>query len=75
MSKLLQGISRANNDLLVNKDVSLSIQKAVANIGKATGVDRCYVFENRLNDEGTILLYYVNEWCNKGVTPYLGTQI
>jgi PAS domain S-box-containing protein len=72
MSKLLQGISRANNDLLVNKDISLSIQKAVANIGQATGVDRCYVFENRLNDEGKILLYYVNEWCNKGVKPYLG---
>ncbi|MCR9183596.1 MAG: PAS domain-containing protein, partial [Flavobacteriaceae bacterium] len=41
-------------------------------MGKATDVDRCYVFENKVNDEGKLLLYYVYEWCNVGITPYLG---
>jgi PAS domain S-box-containing protein len=72
MSKLLTGISNANNDLLVHKNINVSIQKAIANIGKATDVDRCYVFENKVNDEGKLLLYYVYEWCNVGITPYLG---
>lgn len=72
MSKILQGTSNANNNLLVNKDIDLAIQNAIADIGKATDVDRCYVFENKVNDEDKLLLYYVYEWCNVGITPYLG---
>lgn len=72
MSKILKGISDANNALLIHNEISDSIQEAITHIGKATEVDRCYVFENRVNIEGDLLLFYVFEWCNTGVTPYLG---
>lgn len=72
MIQLLKGISDANNNLLVYKNLSISIKRAIENIAKATNVDRCYVFENQTIGDDKILLHYVFEWCKDGVAPYLG---
>lgn len=72
MVQLLKGISDANTNLLVDKNIEVSIQRAIENIGKATNVDRCYVFENQNNGNDKILLHYAFEWCKDGVAPYLG---
>lgn len=71
MLHLLTGISNANSVLLQKEDINLSLQKLVEELGKATDVDRCYIFTNKTeNDE--LKLYYTHEWCNEGIEIQLG---
>lgn len=72
MLNLLTGISDANSVLLQEADINLSLQKAVEELGKATKVDRCYIFTNLVDVDGSLKLYYTQEWCNDGIEIQLG---
>ncbi len=50
MLKLLQSISEANGALLGETDVNSALDHVVKILGSATGVDRCYIFTNRIVD-------------------------
>lgn len=72
MLNFLRGISIANGLLLEESEISSCLQKVVEVLGQATQVDRCYIFTNRIDTDGQLKLYYTQEWCNKGIEPYLG---
>ncbi len=48
--------------------VDAEIDRALAEVGQFTGVQRCYVFQFR---DGTRLMDNTHEWCAAGVAPYL----
>ena len=72
MLNLLTGITNANSVLLQETDIATSLQRVVEELGKATRVDRCYIFTNRIDVDGALKLYYTQEWCNAGVGIQLG---
>ena len=72
MLNLLNGISNANSVLLKDVDIESILQKVVGELGAASQVDRCYIFTNRIDDDGVLKLYYTQEWCNEGIEIQLG---
>lgn len=63
--RMLSNIAAATNELLVNSDYYEAIDKCLALLGEATGVDRVYLFENNYEgDKGYIS--YKMEW-NSGL--------
>lgn len=71
-SKILSGVSKAANVLLVEADFDAAINKAIEIIGVATDVDRVYIFEyfiDEINGEGLLSQRY--EWTNRFITPQL----
>lgn len=65
IENIVTGIStRFVNVTLKNFDIE--INRAIAEIGQHTGVDRCYVFKYK--DEYKIMSN-THEWCAKGITP------
>lgn len=71
MQQLLLSISKSSESLLREKNIKISLNNCVSNLGSGTGVDRCYIFKNSIKDK-TLLLDYEYEWCNDGITPFIG---
>jgi len=71
MLKLLKGISNANSALLQQTSLDKSLKNIVKILGESTQIDRCYIFTNRIDEQGVIRLYYTYEWCNKGIEVQL----
>jgi PAS domain S-box-containing protein len=71
-SQILSGTAQAMNYLLTLTDHNQAIQKALEMIGKATGVDRVYIFENE-EDEVTGESFFSQrfEWVANGITPQI----
>lgn len=72
MIDLLTGISKANNFLLKEHSIADALQLCINALGSNISIDRCYIFKNQI-DEGILKLYYEYEWCNRDVTPYIGS--
>jgi PAS domain S-box-containing protein len=68
MKNLLTGITKANHFLLKEKNFEKALELLVSSLGLNTDVDRCYIFQNKI-EEGVVKLYYNYEWCNEGVNP------
>lgn len=73
MHNILTGISNANNFLLKEQNIQQALDFCVQTLGENLEVDRCYVFQNKIDTDGVLKLYYEHEWCNQGTTPYLGS--
>lgn len=67
--KMLTSIAFATKELLSNRDFEIATQKAVTLIGDGAGVDRAYLFENRIDENGNILSSQRFEWSALGVPP------
>ena len=65
--KILSNIAAATNELLINSDYYEAINKCLALLGEATGVDRVYMFENHYEDNKACTSYKM-EW-NSGIFP------
>jgi PAS domain S-box-containing protein len=72
MKNLLLSISKANNHLLKEHSINDALNFCISDIGFGQEIDRCYIFKNEI-DDGVLKLYYVHEWCNAGIEPYLGS--
>jgi PAS domain S-box-containing protein len=73
MHNILTGISNANNFLLKEQNIQQALDFCVRTLGENLGVDRCYVFQNKIDTDGILKLYYEHEWCKNGTTPYIGS--
>lgn len=71
MKNLLFGISNANNHLLKEISIDDALNLCIAAIGTSQNIDRCYIFQNEIDNE-ELKLYYRYEWCNEGVDAYIG---
>ena len=71
MKNLLFGISNANNHLLKEISIDDALNLCIAAIGTSQNIDRCYIFQNEIENE-ELKLYYRYEWCNEGVDAYIG---
>lgn len=68
--RLLQGIALANNYLLTISDYNQSIDSALAALGKATQVDRIYIFETHQHPVAHAPAMSQRwEWVADGVVP------
>lgn len=65
--KMLTSIAFATKELLSNHDFATATQKAVSLLGDGAGVDRAYLFENSLDENGNILSSQRFEWSALGV--------
>ena len=65
--KMLANIAAATNELLVNSNYYEAINRCLALLGEATGVDRVYMFENYYEGNKAYTSYKM-EW-NSGLFP------
>jgi signal transduction histidine kinase/CheY-like chemotaxis protein/PAS domain-containing protein len=65
--KMLTSIAFATKELLSNHDFATATQKAITLLGDGAGVDRAYLFENSLDENGNILSSQRFEWSALGV--------
>ncbi|MCL6258604.1 ATP-binding protein [Aquiflexum sp. TKW24L] len=65
--KMLTSIAFATKELLSNHDFATATQKAITLLGDGAGVDRAYLFENSLDENGNILSSQRFEWSASGV--------
>lgn len=72
MQHLLLSISRANNHLLKEQSIDDALNFCITDIGKGQDIDRCYIFKNE-TENGILKLYYIHEWCNKDIVPYINS--
>jgi PAS domain S-box-containing protein len=71
MLKILTSISEANGALLKEGNIDKAINEVIAILGKATQIDRVYVFTNKkIGNE--VRLYYTHEWCKEGIEVQFG---
>ena len=67
---LLKGIAQSTNSLLTAHCLDVAINQALIALGRATQVDRIYVFQNgRCSVSGQPTMSQRWEWVNKGVRP------
>ncbi len=66
--RVLAGFAAATNDLLTITDFTTAINQALANLGKACGIDRVYIFEscNQVNSK-QLSISRSFEWCQSSV--------
>ena len=65
--------AHAGLELLREQDLGRTIHRVLETAGTRTGVDRAYVFQNRVQpDGGALLTTLTYEWVRDGVDPQLG---
>ncbi len=74
-SEILSGTAKAMNYLLTIPDHHQAMQKALEAVGVATGVDRSYIFEAKIDKStGETFLDQQFEWTAEGVLPEIGNS-
>lgn len=68
---VLEAIGIAAEQFLRSADLPWNIQTMLELLGRATSVNRVYVFENTLTRDGTLLMSQRYEWTAPGVKPQL----
>lgn len=70
---LLELTARLAFGLLAQHELDDTIDTALAELGKGTGVDRVYLFENRPpSGSGSLLCDQRYEWVDEGIEPQIG---
>lgn len=73
---LLTAVADASIILLLNPDHKSAINTALEILGKATNVDRVYIFENHYDKETNGLFMSQRfEWCKEGVEPQIDNPL
>lgn len=70
--RLLKGVASATNQLLTTSDYRRAVDKALATLGRATRVDRIYIFETHTHPEkAEPAMSQRWEWAAPGIAPEL----
>ena len=69
---VLQAVSLAAETLLGSEDWPRDMQIVLADLGRAVGAHRAYIFRNRTAPDGRLVMDQAFEWCGPGVTPQIG---
>ena len=72
---VLQAVSLSAETLLGSEDWSRDMQGVLADLGRAVGVHRTYIFRNRTADDGRLLMDQAFEWCAPGVEPQISNPL
>jgi len=67
---MLNAIAKATDELLSNPNVYVAINFSLPMIGEAVGVDRTYLFENNVTQEGTLTSQRF-EWSAEDAVPQI----
>lgn len=59
---VLEAVSKVSHELLKSQDIDKSIFDALAILGEHMDMDRVYVFQNHLGDDGDMLISQKYEW-------------
>jgi PAS domain S-box-containing protein len=54
-----------------SKNLKSAISKILPILGKASSVDRVYVFRNYYNSDGVFCLSHLSEWCREGIVAQM----
>ncbi len=68
---ILEAVSFAAEQLLKTTVWDQRIQAVLARLGEATGVSRVYIFENHVDQDGTLLTSQRYEWAAPGIEPQI----
>lgn len=69
---LLRAVAEVNNLILIHISQKESINRALEILGKATKIDRVYIFKNRVDEiNGDLLCDQIYEWANVGIEPQI----
>jgi len=71
MRNLLACVSQVNSNLLKEGPINDVLNLCISDVGLFHDIDRCYIFENKIED-GVLKMFYSYEWCNNDVDPYIG---
>ena len=63
--KMLSGATKAVDRLITHSDFFTAVNEALRIIGEEVGVDRAYIYENSLSEEGDTLFSLKYEWCSE----------
>jgi diguanylate cyclase (GGDEF)-like protein/PAS domain S-box-containing protein len=69
---ILKAVGSAAEELFRGETLEGSVPKMLEALGRATGADRVYVFENSYVDEDRMLTSQRFEWVDKGINPQIG---
>ena len=65
---LLTGITQVTNEILTNKNIEKALSKSLKYIGKATNVDRVYIFKSHQGEKGDKLVSQNYEWTKNDIS-------
>jgi len=68
--RILQAVGEAGK-ILQKDESSDDFQRALTILGRATGVSRAYLFENRASGDGRTFTSQRFEWCAEGIEPQI----
>lgn len=73
--KILEAIGKSYYLLQSYSNLKKTIPKILSFLGKASDVDRIYIFRNHLGKDEEHLFSYKFEWCAEGVEPQIDLEI
>ncbi len=67
--RILEAVGFAATEFLNNDFWHADIQAVLQRLGEATDADRVYIFQNHVDEAGTLRTSQIFEWVREGVTP------
>lgn len=67
----LAALTEVQHRLLAFNGDGLCYESVLEPLGRVSGASRVYVFENRRDADGTLLMSQKAEWCAEGITPQI----
>jgi PAS domain S-box-containing protein len=74
MINILKAITDSNSTLIREENINHALQSCIAALGKNLVIDRCYIFQNKV-DNGVVKIYYEFEWCGENIEAYIGNPL
>lgn len=73
--QILEAVSLAASKFLQMGSSSENFNEVLAQLGKATDVSRLYIFQNEIEEDGTLLMSQKYEWVAHGISPQIDNPL
>lgn len=70
-NRLFYAVLHSSEILISNRNLDSVMNEVVSVLGEAAAVDRCYVFENVLENDIPVRMHYAYEWVKQGVNAHI----